>query len=81
MSFIVRSIHEDDYEDILALARQFTFLNLPADPKILKKKIQRSVQSFAGKLAKDEAEYLFVKLVACSSIGLTVAGRRSWVGF
>ncbi|MBY0314120.1 MAG: arginine N-succinyltransferase [Bdellovibrionales bacterium] len=60
MSFIVRGIREEDFEDLLALSKQFTLLNLPAEPKILKKKIQTSVQSFAGKLKKDDAEYLFV---------------------
>lgn len=60
MSFIVRSVREDDYEDVLALAKQFTLLNLPAEPKVLKQKIQRSVQSFSGKLEKEKAEYLFV---------------------
>lgn len=60
MSFIVRSIRESDYEDLLSLAKQFTLLNLPAEPKILKQKIQASLQSFSGKLAKEKAEYLFV---------------------
>ncbi|MCC6138490.1 MAG: arginine N-succinyltransferase [Bdellovibrionaceae bacterium] len=60
MSFIVRNIREDDFEDLLSLAKQFNLLNLPAEPKILKKKIQQSVKSFAGKVTKEEAEYLFV---------------------
>lgn len=60
MSFIVRNIREDDFEDLLSLAKQFNLLNLPAEPKILKKKIQQSVKSFAGKVPKEEAEYLFV---------------------
>jgi arginine N-succinyltransferase len=60
MSFIVRDIREDDFDDLMALAKQFNLLNLPAEPKILKKKIQNSVKSFAGKVAKEEAEYLFV---------------------
>lgn len=60
MSFIVRGVREEDYEDVFALAKQFTLLNLPAEPKVLKKKIQTSIQSFAGKLEKDDAEYVFV---------------------
>lgn len=60
MSFIVRSIRETDYEDLMALAKQFNLLNLPAEPKILKQKIKTSQQSFAGKLKKEQAEYLFV---------------------
>jgi len=59
MSFIVRGIKEEDYEDLMALAKQFTLLNLPAEPKVLKAKIQRSLQSFAGKLEKDKTEFLF----------------------
>lgn len=60
MSFIVRSIRENDYEDLMALAKQFTLLNLPAEPKVLKQKIKTSLQSFAGELKKEKAEYLFV---------------------
>ncbi len=60
MSFLVRNIREDDFEDLLSLAKQFNLLNLPAEPKVLKKKIQQSVKSFAGKLEKEESEYLFV---------------------
>lgn len=60
MSFMVRSIREDDFEDLLSLAKQFNLLNLPAEPKVLKKKIQQSIKSFAGKLTKEESEYLFV---------------------
>lgn len=59
MSFIVRSIREGDFEDLMALAKQFTLLNLPADAKVLKQKIKRSLQSFAGELDKEHAEYLF----------------------
>jgi arginine N-succinyltransferase len=60
MSFIVRSIRENDYDDLMALAKQFNLLNLPADPKTLKQKIKNSRQSFAGELEKEQAEYLFV---------------------
>lgn len=60
MSFIVRNIRESDFEDLLALAKQFNLLNLPADPKTLKKKIQNSKESFAGKRKKEDGEYLFV---------------------
>lgn len=60
MSFIVRSIRENDFEDLHALARQFNLLNLPAEPKVLKQKIHNSLQSFAGKLPKEKAEYVFV---------------------
>lgn len=60
MNFRVRSAREKDFEDILSLARQFTLLNLPADPKVIKDKIQVSRDSFSGKKEREEAEYLFV---------------------
>lgn len=60
MSFIVRSVRESDFNDVMALARQFTLLNLPADTKVLKDKIHRSRESFAGQREKASAEYLFV---------------------
>ncbi len=60
MSFIVRSIRDSDYDDLMFLAKQFSLLNLPAEPKVLKQKIKTSVQSFAGQLKKEQAEYLFV---------------------
>lgn len=60
MSFIVRNARHDDLAQMHDLARQFGLLNLPADKKVLSDKIDRSVQSFAGDLPKDQSEYLFV---------------------
>lgn len=60
MSFIVRSVHHDDVVQLIDLAKQFSLLNLPGDRKVLSDKIERSVQSFAGQLSKEQAEYLFV---------------------
>jgi arginine N-succinyltransferase len=58
--FVVRNAQLSDLKDLHDLASQFSLLNLPADKKVLTEKIERSVASFAGELAKREAEYLFV---------------------
>jgi arginine N-succinyltransferase len=60
MNFVLRSVRHSDLKGLMDLASQFSLLNLPADKKILGEKIERSVASFAGKLSKDKAEYLFV---------------------
>ncbi len=60
MSFALRSARLSDLRGLHSLASQFSLLNLPADRKVLGEKIERSVASFAGKLPKAEAEYLFV---------------------
>ncbi len=60
MSFIVRAVQHDDLTQLVDLARQFTLLNLPGERKIISTKIDRSLQSFAGKLSKPDSEYLFV---------------------
>ncbi len=60
MNFLVRGVRTDDLSQLLDLARQFTLLNLPADKRVVSHKIERSLESFAGNLSKEEAEYLFV---------------------
>lgn len=60
MSFVVRSVQFEDLEQLYDLARQFTLLNLPADRKVLEKKIEKSVASFNGELGRDDAEYCFI---------------------
>lgn len=60
MSFIIRSVTREDLAQLTDLAKQFNLLNLPGDRKVLAEKIARSEASFAGELAKDKAEYLFV---------------------
>ncbi|PIS12000.1 MAG: arginine N-succinyltransferase [Bdellovibrio sp. CG10_big_fil_rev_8_21_14_0_10_47_8] len=60
MSFIVRAVRHEDASQLVDLARQFTLLNLPGEKKVIASKIDRSVHSFAGKLPKQETEYLFV---------------------
>ena len=60
MNFIIRPVRHDDLGQLFDLAKQFNLLNLPGDKKILSAKIDRSEQSFAGKLEKEDAEYVFV---------------------
>lgn len=60
MSFIVREAGLEDIQQITDLAKQFNLLNLPGEKKVITSKVERSVQSFAGKLSKPQSEYLFV---------------------
>ncbi len=74
MSFIVRPVRHEDVDQLVDLARQFGLLNLPGDKKVLSKKIEKSVQSFEGRLDKTDSEYVFVledteeSLVVASSL-------------
>jgi arginine N-succinyltransferase len=83
MSFIVRPVNTDDLSQLTDLARQFNLLNLPGDKKVLGQKIERSLQSFKGKLKKIESEYLFVledteeKQVIGSSLILAKHGSKA----
>jgi arginine N-succinyltransferase len=82
MSFVVRPANNDDLLQLTDLAKQFNLLNLPGDKKVLGQKIERSLQSFKGKLKKHEAEYLFVledteeKQVVGSSLILAKHGTK-----
>ena len=82
MNFVVRPVSRDDLNQLFDLAKQFNLLNLPGDKKVLSEKIDRSEQSFAGKLSKDKAEYLFVledieeKLVMGSSLVIAKHGNE-----
>jgi arginine N-succinyltransferase len=60
MSFIIRPVEHDDIHQLVDLAKQFNLLNLPGDKKVLTKKVERSVESFAGENSKKDSEYLFV---------------------
>ncbi|KYG66844.1 arginine N-succinyltransferase [Bdellovibrio bacteriovorus] len=60
MSFIIRPVRHDDLSQLVDLAKQFNLLNLPGDKKVIGDKIDRSEHSFAGKMEKNQAEYLFV---------------------
>lgn len=82
MSFIVRPVDYEDLNQLVDLAKQFNLLNLPGDKKVITEKIHRSVESFAGNLPKEKAEYLFVledveeKLVMGSSLVLAKHGNN-----
>ncbi len=82
MSFIIRNVRHDDLSQLVDLAKQFNLLNLPGDKRILSEKIERSEQSFANKLLKHQAEYLFVledleeKLIVGSSLVLAKHGNE-----
>jgi arginine N-succinyltransferase len=82
MSFIIRPVSHEDLNQLFDLAKQFNLLNLPGDKKILSEKIERSEQSFAKKLDKLKAEYLFVledleeKLIIGSSLVIAKHGNE-----
>lgn len=44
--FILRSVEEDDLEDLFELSGKVHFINLPHDKEIIKKKIQASLKTF-----------------------------------
>lgn len=48
--FVIRQTRIDDLPILLKLARMVHFINLPADKEIITGKIERSEQSFGGKL-------------------------------
>lgn len=59
--FLIRSVREDDIEELFRLANMVYFINLPADRDILKEKIWKSIESFNGAiLDKFAREYIFV---------------------
>lgn len=82
MSFIIRPVATEDLSQLVDLAKQFNLLNLPGDRKVLTEKIERSVQSFAGKLPKAKSEYIFVvedleeKLIVGSSLIMAKHGTE-----
>lgn len=59
--FLIRSVRESDLDDLLRLSRLVYFINLPNDREILKRKIDKSMNSFNGNIAdKFKREYIFV---------------------
>jgi arginine N-succinyltransferase len=62
MAFLLRSVREDDYQDLRRLGRELNTVNLPSSPRELKGMIGRSLASFAGKHLRtpDRAQFLFV---------------------
>ena len=59
-SFLIQSVGFGDYSSLRKLALKHPLLNLPADPSLLKKKIQISEDSFKGVLEREKRQFLFV---------------------
>lgn len=59
--FVIRQATVDDAPTLLKLAKMVHFINLPADPDIIHRKIVRSRKSFAGQAPNErEREFMFV---------------------
>ncbi len=59
--FLIRSVREDDLDELYRLANMVYFINLPADRDILKEKIRKSIDSFSGNIEdKFARHYIFV---------------------
>ncbi len=59
--YVIRSVEEDDLDELFRLSKLVYFINLPEDRGILKEKILTSVQSFCGEIEdKFAREYIFV---------------------
>ncbi|HRP63193.1 MAG TPA: arginine N-succinyltransferase [Phycisphaerales bacterium] len=59
--FLIRQATVDDAATLLKLAKMVHFINLPADPDIINRKIIRSRQSLAGSPPSErEREFMFV---------------------
>jgi arginine N-succinyltransferase len=83
--FLVRPANLEDAPTLLKLAKMVHFINLPADPEIIRTKIVRSRKSFAGEPDNPhEREFVFVleetntgNVIGTSS----VIGCMSWPGW
>ena len=59
--FVIRQATVEDAPTLLKLAKMVHFINLPADPDIIHRKIMRSRRSFAGQVTDQrEREFMFV---------------------
>jgi arginine N-succinyltransferase len=59
--FLIRSVREEDLEELYRLSNMVYFINLPSDREILKEKIKKSIDSFSGALVdKFAREYILV---------------------
>ena len=59
--FRLRAAQISDIHDLFELSQMLSFINLPADKALLKKKIQLSLNSFANlNLRVEENTYIFV---------------------
>jgi len=82
--FVIRQATVDDAPTLLKLAKMVHFINLPADPDIIHRKIVRSRKSFAGQI-KDNRERQFMFVLEDSESGniigtSSVISCMSWPG-
>src|SRR5690606_26791428 len=61
--FFLRPVQLGDIEQILALSQLQTFINLPSDPVVLKRKINASIRTFKKPSKKLEENYYIFVLV------------------
>lgn len=61
--FFLRPVQIGDLEQILALSQLQTFINLPSDPNVLKRKINSSIRTFKKPSKKLEENYYIFVLV------------------
>ena len=79
-NFIIESVKTKDYPALRKLALKHALLNLPNNPKLLKKKIAQSISSFNGKTVKSERNFLFVMKKAPSGVIVGSAQISSKMG-
>jgi len=58
--FLIRNVKPTDYADLLVLSRELDSINLPHNPRIIRKMIEKSVASFSTLRGSPKAQYLFV---------------------
>ena len=73
--FLIRPATVEDAPTLLKLAKMVHFVNLPADPEIIRSKITRSRRSFAGEVSSPR-ERLFVFVLEDTDTG-NVVGTSS----
>ena len=75
--FLIRQAGPRDFSGVFSLAKLLDSYNLPADPRHIRYLLKQSKDSFAGKVPRREAHYLFVvervsprpsRIVGCSLI-------------
>lgn len=60
MRFIVRGARHEDHDELCRLAAEAPLLSLQPSPELMDKRIETSLQSFAGVLPPEKSEYQFV---------------------
>lgn len=70
--FLIRNATMNDFDDLRRLSLELDSVNLPRSPQDLRRMLRRSVQSFAGKLAKDKSHAQFVFVMEDTESGCVV---------